>query len=546
MRNRSTDAGRQLDRLFRLGTVGTMTDAQLLEQFVTADDEAAALAFEAIVERYGAMVLRVCRTLLRDEHAAEDAFQATFLVLARKAWTIGARELLSNWLYGVASRTARKAKAIATRRRILDQQAACNRSLAVVEPPRDASQYDLDQALHEEIDRLPRPYRAAVVVCYLEGKTQAQAAQQLRLAESTIRGRLARARKLLGQRLTRRGMALSTGLVVLATSADAAARPLSGPTAQTTAHAALLFVKRGKAMKSAVSVTAQFIANGVLSTMQFSSLKTVAAIVMAAGILAAGVGLLIQPAAEAQLQADSSRAKQAPEVVVASLEPARIATSEPSRETRKTVQEQAKSFEVDADLMKRILHDQHGAPGSIIQAIPVSQDCMTLSYMPDWNFGNVDNVGIQNSGARVLIDWPALAPAEVTSRDRQFLIAIYSRKTTSYPPTGPIHAFEILEGWREMTSWKTQPRYDPEPAGTYKFEPGDGWKLFDITPLIRAQARAGRASHGILLRFLSEDAMAPKLSGYDFVSREGTGEWTNRRPVLLVVKASKPEKTRAK
>ncbi len=106
MTNRSTDAGRQLDRLFRLGTVGGMTDAQLLEQFVTADDEAAALAFEAIVERYGSMVLRVCRTLLRDEHAAEDAFQATFLVLARKARTIDTRELLSNWLYGVASRTA--------------------------------------------------------------------------------------------------------------------------------------------------------------------------------------------------------------------------------------------------------------------------------------------------------------------------------------------------------------------------------------------------------------------------------------------------------
>ncbi len=109
------------------------------------------------------------------------------------------------------------------------------------------------------------------MVCYLEGKTQAQAAQQLRLAESTIRGRLARARKLLGQRLTRRGMALSTGLVALATSADAAAGPLSSTTAQTTARAALLFVKRGKAMKGVVSLTAQSIANGVLSTMWFSS-----------------------------------------------------------------------------------------------------------------------------------------------------------------------------------------------------------------------------------------------------------------------------------
>lgn len=547
MTNGSIDAGRQLDRLLRLGSVGGMTDAQLLEQFVMADDEAAALAFEAIVERYGSMVLRVCRMLLRDEHAAEDAFQATFLVLARKAPTIDTRELLSNWLYGVASRTARKAKVIAARRRIRDQHAARHRSLAVVESPRDASRCDLEQVLHEEIDRLPRPYRAAVVVCYLEGKTQAQAAQQLHLAESTIRGRLARARKLLGQRLTRRGMALSTGLVALATSADAATGPLTGSTAQTTARAALLFVKQGKAMKSVVSVTAQSIANGVLSTMWLTPLKTVAAIAMAVVILSVGAGLLMQPAAEARLQADSSRAEQTPEIAIASLEPTPVASPEPSQQKKKRERGQAKSFEVDADLMKKILHNpEHGTPGSIIQTIPVSQDCMTLSYMPDWNFGNVDNLGLQNSGTRVSIDWPALAPDQDTSADRQFLIAMYSRKTTSFPPTGPIHAFEILEGWREMTSWKTQPRYDPEPAGTYKFEPGDGWKIFDITSLIRAQAKADRASHGIVIRFLSEDAVAPKLSGYNFVSREGTGEWANRRPVLLVVKAAKSEKVQVK
>jgi hypothetical protein len=237
-----------------------------------------------------------------------------------------------------------------------------------------------------------------------------------------------------------------------------------------------------------------------------------------------------------------SQAEQAPEIAIASSEPAPVVSPEPSQQKKKRERGQAKSFEVDADLMKRVLHDQHGAAGSIIQAIPVSQDCMTLSYMPDWNFGNVDNLGLQNSGTRVSIEWPAIAPDQDASTERQYVIAIYSRKTTSFPPTGPLHAFEILEGWREMTSWKTQPRYDPEPAATYKFEPGDGWKLFDITGLIRAQAKAGRPSHGIVLRFLSEDAVAPKLSGYDFVSREGTGDWANRRPVLLVVKASKPEK----
>src|SRR5262249_40775831 len=119
--------------------------------------------------------------------------------------------------------------------------------------------------------------------------------------------------------------------------------------------------------------------------------------------------------------------------------------------------------------------------------------------------------------------------------------------TTSNPPSGPIHAFELLERWNELNSWSIQPRYDPEPAATYKFEPGDGWKLFDITSLVRAQAKAGRGGHGILLRFLSEDFNgANNWSGYQVVSREGAGEWANRRPVLLVVKASKDQVPAAK
>jgi hypothetical protein len=103
-------------------------------------------------------------------------------------------------------------------------------------------------------------------------------------------------------------------------------------------------------------------------------------------------------------------------------------------------------------------------------------------------------------------------------------------------------ACEVLERWNEQTSWKTKPRYDPEPFATYKFETGEGWKLFDVTPVVRARAKARRQGHGILLRFLSEDASGAKgtLSQYSFVSREGDGEWAGRRPVLLVAKDTKP------
>jgi hypothetical protein len=176
---------------------------------------------------------------------------------------------------------------------------------------------------------------------------------------------------------------------------------------------------------------------------------------------------------------------------------------------------------------------------------------MVLSYIPGWNFGHVDNIGIGNNGGgvRTLIDWPEIPPDEAGSADRRFLIALYSRQTISHPPAGPIHAFEILEEWPEPTSWMTQPRYAPEPAARYEFEPGEGWKLFDVTPLVRAQARARRRSHGAVFRFRSEDfSGGPKetFSDYKLVSREGAGEWANRRPLLLVVTAAKSAETPAK
>ena len=290
MRGVRTEANRQLERLFRVGTVGGLTDAQLLEQFVAGDDESAEAAFEAIVGRHGPMVLRVCRTVLRDGHAAEDAFQATFLVLARKARTIGERELLGNWLYGVATRTSRKAKTAAARRIDRDREAACQRSIAIDDRTPDEGRDELGRILHEEIGRLPGSYRAAVVVCYLEGLTQEQAARQLRLAESTVRGRLARARKMLGHRLTRRGVALSTGLLALGTSADASLMRLTDSTVESVARSALLFGKSGQATGCTVSATACSIASGVLSTMWLPSLKTAAAVLVAFSLAAARRG----------------------------------------------------------------------------------------------------------------------------------------------------------------------------------------------------------------------------------------------------------------
>jgi RNA polymerase sigma factor (sigma-70 family) len=538
VRTEPSVVNRELERLFRLGTAGSMTDPQLLEVFLGENGQAAALAFEAIIERHGPMVLRTCRAVLRDLHAAEDAFQATFLILARKARTLGSRELLGNWLHGVAKRTARKAKSQSTKQWLRERESAVIRAGAADRTRQEGQDDDLYRALHEEIDRLPHSYRSAIAVCYLEGKSHSQAAAQLRLSESTIRGRLARARRLLDRRLTRRDASPAIAWCALGAS-NACDSAIPRGTVQATARAALQFLNRCQVAQAAVSVRSRALANGELLAMLTYRLKTVAAVIVAFGTLATAGVLLTQPTARAQPQKNVDSLP--PENSSVSVDFVAVAETTPTYERRSDPEPAAqknkgKSAKVDPDLAKL-------ASGPIVRTLAVSKDSMVLSYLPEWNHGNVDNIGFGNNdgGNRMLIDWsPAIPADEASSPDRRFVIAVYSRETVSNPPAGPIHVFEITEDWKERLSWTKQPKYDPEPVATYKFEPETGWKLFDITPLVQAQAKAGRKGHGVLFRFVSEDLSGDKHSDYKCVSREGTGEWEGRRPVLLVVKGAKP------
>jgi RNA polymerase sigma factor (sigma-70 family) len=186
------------------------TDRQLLDRFASRRDEE---AFAQLVHRHGPLVLGVCRQILRHEQDAEDAFQATFLVLSRKADSIRSAEALPNWLYGVAHRLATRMKAAAWRRQ--------TREGALVQPPLsepgpDGEAGDLGPILFEEIGRLPDKCRLAFILCYLEGKTNEQAAQQLGCPPGTVFSRLARARELLRLQLARRGLALSSAALAAA------------------------------------------------------------------------------------------------------------------------------------------------------------------------------------------------------------------------------------------------------------------------------------------------------------------------------------------
>jgi RNA polymerase sigma factor (sigma-70 family) len=261
----------------------TCEDGQLLRLFAEARDEE---AFAALVRRHGPMVLGVCRRVLRHTQDAEGAFQAAFLVLARKAGAIKRPALLGNWLYGVAYRTSLKVRTETARRR--------SRVTTAIDSPMepaapDSTPDDLGPLLDEEIRRLPEKYRRPFLLCYLEGRTNEEAARLLGCPKGTVLSRLAWARQRLRSRLTRRGVTPSSGLftVLLAQTA-----PVPAVLVHSTVHGASLFVGGQAITAGALSLKIVPLAEGVLQAMFASKLKTAAAVIVGATLTAVLAGVL--------------------------------------------------------------------------------------------------------------------------------------------------------------------------------------------------------------------------------------------------------------
>ncbi|MGO9469602.1 MAG: sigma-70 family RNA polymerase sigma factor [Isosphaeraceae bacterium] len=280
---------RDIDILYQVGTVGGLTDRELLGHFTARDSMAAQQAFEAIVHRHGPMVLAVCRRVLDDEHTAEDAFQATFLVLALKAGAIRKRSSLGPWLHGVAARISRRARALSRHRREQPLAPGSVALCAAVGSEIDAA--ELRSVLDEEIDRLPAAFRRAVVLCCLEGKTQEDAARELGWTKGTVSGRLGRAKELLRARLTRRGFAPSPMVVgtLLAQNNAKAAVPASLASGAVQQAVGVL-LSRAETLAASGAVVA--LARWVLRAMLLNKLKLTVVTLLFLGILASGAGLL--------------------------------------------------------------------------------------------------------------------------------------------------------------------------------------------------------------------------------------------------------------
>ena len=279
-------------RLRAAASVAEASDGQLLARFAACRDAMGEVAFEALVRRHGPMVLRVCHQVLGDRHRAEDAFQATFLILARRAGSIRQPERLGNWLHGVALRTAREARMRDDRRRRRESPASGSARVEEepigksVRPEQELARREEFEALHEEVSRLPERYRGPVVLCDLEGLTHQEAAHRLRCPLSTIGVRLMRARERLRARLTRRGLAPTAGLLgALLYVEDATAR-LSHPLVDSTVRAAMGFASGPAAAAGLVSAPVIALTQGVLRTMALGRLKVAAGLAVAVGIAA--------------------------------------------------------------------------------------------------------------------------------------------------------------------------------------------------------------------------------------------------------------------
>jgi len=275
-------AVRQARKMALSHSSAAISDGQLLDCFIEQREEA---AFAALVHRHGRMVLSTCRRILRNEHDAEDAFQAVFLVLVQKAGSIRRRECVANWLYGVAHKIALKALA-ANLNQKTKQYALREAPRLVVSP--ESALLDWRPILDQELARLPAVYREAVVLCDLESKTRREAARYLGIPEGTLSGRLTTARRLLARRLTTRGLMPNCGVLVTIGFECLVSSPAPS-LINSTAQSAMRLLSGRDLAGSTTTVKAAALAKGMLTSLILGRIKLVIATLLVLSTLTAGV-----------------------------------------------------------------------------------------------------------------------------------------------------------------------------------------------------------------------------------------------------------------
>ena len=373
---------RTVDSLLGEGIIATLSDAELLERYATSGRESAERAFAALVDRHGPMVLRVCRNVLRDDHAAQDAFQATFLVLARKAGSVWVHDSIGPWLHGVALRTASCARNAVARRRFHERKAA-----ELTPQDRGAGEVDDLSFVHQEVDRLPERFRAAVVLCYLEGLTHEQAAERLRCPVGTVRSRLATGRERLRRRLTRRGIAPERDLLEPSASYQDPAGLIPAGLAEAAVRNAL--VHMAKPAAGTVPAAVSRLAEEGMRVMLLARLRTLSLTLLVLGGSSVGLFAFAQGRKEPARPAEPKAPEVAGEPMSRTVRLLVEARIETAREIlRRDLQRLRNSGAIGTDVFdqipvwsRRLMEDRlrlAETPGQRLDAIREHRNCMAM------------------------------------------------------------------------------------------------------------------------------------------------------------------------
>jgi RNA polymerase sigma factor (sigma-70 family) len=407
------------------------TDSQLLEAFRQSRDP---LALEVLVRRHAPMVWGVCRRTLASHHEAEDAFQATFLVLLRKAISIRTPEQLPNWLYRVACQTARKARQTAAKRCSREKQVR-----ALPEPPAephpDPFGFDLRAAIDEELGRLPEKYRIAVILCGLEGRTRPEAARQLGLPEGTVASRLAKGRALLAKRLIRRGLGVSAAGLTAAGIQQAAPGAVPAALLANTAKAVGLLAAGDAAAAGLVSAEVSALADSALRAMAVVKLKTrgvvfvLAALVLAGGIVACHA--LEAPRVEPQ---PAAPAPEVPKLAEAPDELRQFTVAEPVGSVSFAPDGRRASIGTGGRGHGVVLHIRDVISDGKPVRLSVFDECWSADYSPDGKY-----VAIASGEGWVEIQEHVLERDQIYRRTRysmQYLAGRVPVRTVAWSPDG--------------------------------------------------------------------------------------------------------------
>jgi RNA polymerase sigma factor (sigma-70 family) len=327
---------------------GDLTDAQLLDLFLSRHDER---AFEALIYRHGPMVMGVCRRTLGCVEDAEDAFQATFLVLVRRARSIKPRGMVGNWLHGVAYRTAMKAKVMRVRRVARERRA---REMARPDARQEEVWEQLSPLIDKELNGLPEYYRSAVILCDLEGMSRKEAAHKLGWSEGTLSGRLARARALLARRLSRTGLSISGGALAVLLSEQAASACLSSSVVASTSKAAILMTTGQATISGLVSANVLSLTNGVLKAMLLTKLKITTLALLGVAVLGVGISLLPGPAQAQKQEAAHEKQPTATNEALAELGKAQVEVAEAQVKVAESLMQEAEVAIQTAEAARKV------------------------------------------------------------------------------------------------------------------------------------------------------------------------------------------------